>query len=763
MSERTTIGGTVYESIGSSSSNLLLKCNGTARIQWGNKLIDLIKNGKIASTNNQEQLFVIQDVSEIDSEGIYIINDNQFSQLWIYKNGQKYDLSGANLYISTQNKQDITSEQKKQAIENLGLYYNTLDEVKQSGIQNGIVYILDTKELYTIKNGNIEEFEAKIKSVIVEEEKEEENGETINNDYKIILSISEDPYLILQDRKIEVNHSVYVKNTEQIGSELADSSTGYRLYMDGDVSCLDIDTINVRQGLPIQEYIEITYQNLEQLLLNNNLEPHKWYLLLDYQNPWKLLVSNEKFNRPILLRALTNSTFYTEGYLFKDRRVVINYDPTYKTLIHQNANETYSSESYTEVTARGLITWMKDSNGNESNFDFLDYIDVNDNAITTLYESSEDPNYLDKSIFPKNSYNNKLTVFDLKGIHIKDGIIDLQKNNEIEFLCAEMHDNTIVCNGLKIPEECNQFCFNTFKLITNTQFKKNVYNSIFETVIDCDFNNEFNKVRFKDLINCKFDQGILENVTCYTNIQNYESSSTKDTLLYDTTKIKSAYFRNNLLQVISVLEQVFFRGMIVMHAGNTEIPEGWAICDGREHVYEGVTTTTPNLIDKFIKANVPNEDNSGYICSASQDLDVNEKNELILQKEHLPEHNHPHHPHTHTITGTTVNIEESGNLSFSFNQSTNTLDITQDEGTAIITVGGEGITTDSGTFITNVSDSSQTNSKSVNITGGNHSHNGTVTEGTISESTSQEETQTWENKAIKIEPNYYSLIFIMKL
>jgi hypothetical protein len=32
MSERTTIGGTSYESIGSSSSNLLLKCNGTARI-----------------------------------------------------------------------------------------------------------------------------------------------------------------------------------------------------------------------------------------------------------------------------------------------------------------------------------------------------------------------------------------------------------------------------------------------------------------------------------------------------------------------------------------------------------------------------------------------------------------------------------------------------------------------------------------------------------------------------------------------------------
>jgi hypothetical protein len=66
MSERTTIGGTVYESVGSSSSNLLLKCNGTARIQWGSKLIDLIKNGKIASENSSSPIiFNIKDESEI--------------------------------------------------------------------------------------------------------------------------------------------------------------------------------------------------------------------------------------------------------------------------------------------------------------------------------------------------------------------------------------------------------------------------------------------------------------------------------------------------------------------------------------------------------------------------------------------------------------------------------------------------------------------------------------------------------------------------
>lgn len=98
MSERTTIGNTVYESIGSSSSNLLLKCNGTARIQWGNKLIDLIKNGKIASENTQEFIYVIQDENEIRSDGLYIINsENSSCKFLINKNNVQYYLPENNL------------------------------------------------------------------------------------------------------------------------------------------------------------------------------------------------------------------------------------------------------------------------------------------------------------------------------------------------------------------------------------------------------------------------------------------------------------------------------------------------------------------------------------------------------------------------------------------------------------------------------------------------------------------------------------------
>lgn len=1069
MSERTTIGGTVYETVGSSTSNLLLKCNGTARIQWGNKLIDLIKNGKIASSDSQQMIFTISDEADVKSDGIYILTTEEQDKLLLSKDGNIYNLTEFDLYISANKEQNLTVDQKNQALFNIGMFYNSIEEVKAANIKNGIVYIIKEKTFYTIRDGIIEEFEAKIKTVEVEKQ---ETEETINSSVKITLSINDKEYFILADERITANYSIHVKESAQIGSESANQSHGYRLYMEGGTSYLDVDEINVRNGLPSQEYKEITYEELLTLIYFKTLKPHQWYLIKDFQNHWKLPIHNLNFNRPILIRALTNSTFYEEGELFKDRRVKIHYDPFFQETINQLIiDEINDKVQRMDITTRGLITWMKDAQGNEANFDFLDYTDDNGVALTRLHKSIEDPDYLDESIFPKGSYNNKITIqkttlngkefLNLYGTVIGDkeivwenepriirGIVN-DNTHIVEILFDDtedskrmiMHDNVIECLGLTIPENCSRFYNNvikydqalsegqntnrnlyfkiadasndvanndhgeswitnctfintcesiiggtldscqfinvynsyirpkdikkiqnsTFKNIhtykingaisdsyfnnvkyedqenecelawnsekeryeltlnlsadalissnitkstiyhclTNTfeknctlqnitigienndeqisenclfqsgtyknsqfnllkrctfsldtqEFSGNVFNilenvyftiqtiinssfeklsnitkddapdfiinncnfgefdcadclissttfdsstfdnvstcefknskfisSTFKNVIECKFNNvKFTKNKFQDLSNCNFssdNEVELINITAHNNInasEMLEINPSSYPVLFDITKTKEVYFskgdsnRDDVLSITIIKESAFFRGMITMYNGSSEIPEGWAICDGREHVYEGISVTTPDLRGKFIKANVFNADTNTYICAESQNLDVNENNELTLQKEHLPEHNHPHHPHTHTITDTTVNIEESGNLSFSFNQSTDALDITQDESTAIITVDGEGITTDSGTFITNVSDSSQTNSESITITGGNHTHTATVTEGTISESTSQEETQTWENKAIKIEPNYYSLIFIMKL
>jgi hypothetical protein len=98
----------------------------------------------------------------------------------------------------------------------------------------------------------------------------------------------------------------------------------------------------------------------------------------------------------------------------------------------------------------------------------------------------------------------------------------------------------------------------------------------------------------------------------------------------------------------------FIRGMIIMYYGGISIPEGWAICDGNTYTYNGISTTTPNLINKFIKGT-----QSYYDCEEHLNPDLNENNQFILKTNHLPKHNHVYKEHTHEFSGI---IENSGNL-----------------------------------------------------------------------------------------------------
>jgi hypothetical protein len=189
------------------------------------------------------------------------------------------------------------------------MYYNTLEDVQKSGIQEGIVYVLDTQTLYTIKAGIITEFEAKLKTVTVEKEKEE--GENINSSVKITLSVDDKEYLLLSNDTITVHYSLQLKDSARLMSEGADDNSGYRLYMVDGLSYLDVDNINIRNGIDIPEFITVTYSQLILAIVGNSLQPHKWYLISDYQNPWKIPRNSITNNRPILVQALTKKTKVT--------------------------------------------------------------------------------------------------------------------------------------------------------------------------------------------------------------------------------------------------------------------------------------------------------------------------------------------------------------------------------------------------------------------------------------------------------------------
>ena len=61
MSEK--LFGRMYETVGSSSSDLLLKSKGSVKIQWGNKFIDLIKDGDINYPKNSIQKLIEETIN----------------------------------------------------------------------------------------------------------------------------------------------------------------------------------------------------------------------------------------------------------------------------------------------------------------------------------------------------------------------------------------------------------------------------------------------------------------------------------------------------------------------------------------------------------------------------------------------------------------------------------------------------------------------------------------------------------------------------
>ena len=61
--------GKAYDTVGSTNKNLILQTRGDLKIRWGNKFIDLIKNGKI--NVNVDLLKQADNKDSINKDGIY--------------------------------------------------------------------------------------------------------------------------------------------------------------------------------------------------------------------------------------------------------------------------------------------------------------------------------------------------------------------------------------------------------------------------------------------------------------------------------------------------------------------------------------------------------------------------------------------------------------------------------------------------------------------------------------------------------------------
>jgi hypothetical protein len=92
MAEDTlTMFGKAYNTVGSANTNLMLQTRGDLKIRWGNKFIDLVKNGKI---NAEADILKTAESSEsINVDGIYLVQDGEKDEIWIKIGGALINLT----------------------------------------------------------------------------------------------------------------------------------------------------------------------------------------------------------------------------------------------------------------------------------------------------------------------------------------------------------------------------------------------------------------------------------------------------------------------------------------------------------------------------------------------------------------------------------------------------------------------------------------------------------------------------------------------
>ncbi len=253
--EIVKIAGKPSTVIGNQNTNLILKGQ-SVKIQWGNKFIDLIKDGKICSDSNSAiSIKSANDIENLTEDGFYKVND----QLYIVSNKQIINLSSLNecVFVSYNQNQNANSEQKINALKNIGFYCNNKNEISTEF--TGLVYVLDEQKLYSVRQGltseyvtqdtignNFEElFTNKLYSnnVIISELLKiykKENSIILDCD-----NLNIGKYFKLNE-KIIANTKVVLKDT--LESENYSSTSGFKLYNSEDTSILEVGKVIERDS-----------------------------------------------------------------------------------------------------------------------------------------------------------------------------------------------------------------------------------------------------------------------------------------------------------------------------------------------------------------------------------------------------------------------------------------------------------------------------------------------------------------------------------
>ena len=593
--------GKNYQEVGKSSSPLLLRSNGETKIQWGNKFIDLIKDGKINS-ESKNFIYTVDTVDEITDNGIYLVSDD--NSIWVNIEETKVQISlSENNYVSFLTKQETNAEQKDIALTNIGLYYDTLDDVNKSQLQAGLVYVKDTNKIYLINAGIVSEYQVVLPSKFEELTIGNINIKKNNiNSTSLSLSINNSNYIQLQNNSILCNVNLIADTIKS--SNYINNSTGYSLYTESGISYLDIDSINwrnIEKELPknqktflnytiIGEFnviknavqVNVTSSDTENATKESTIKVQKgnstYQLNLKYKHDYKkddyILAELERTDSNYLLS--TNVSYLNDGNSYFQINKVPDFNYTLTVTFNNNSTQTYNSgvgEYKNYFSYSGEKTLKSATLINNNNISKIYFVDI-DTPMQHPYDPTE------------------LHIVDVSSDYIIIETDSLIGNTLTGSSQVKIYKS-------RVPQFIQGEGYLALRKWENNKY---IYHTIIGTYkesnfgISNDVNNKFGlysddvKVAGISLSRAKFSGSLPE----FTE----EKPEIIEAKQFPTMEIVNDAITKATIDLGSTTETLINKsslpvGSIIMFNG-TNIPDKWHICDG--------TDGTPNLIDKFIKA-----------------------------------------------------------------------------------------------------------------------------------------------------------------
>lgn len=729
---KTSMFGKTYNTIGSTDSNFIIKTKGDLKVQWGNKFIDVIKNGKIASQGGSF-IKLVQSEEEISGTGIFIVQSEEDSQVWVSIDDTKINVTDVDtsMYVSYLLEEKPKDEDKKhQALRNIGFYYQTLDEATNAGLKSGIIFVEDQNGLYLVQNGQLVEYRTTQSTVT--------NGtnENVSTEPLYIqgqsLWVGSDQYISCEDAYNKIHKRLMLEDGLQ--SRDATSTQGYRLYMENGNSVLEVD------------YLRVRYPEIQE---DPDWEQYPLFTKKDNIISSSILSEDEQY----IEATLINYNIYEPNeyiYVLLDLNISTSYE---------NNQYNITLSRYSQKDIEFIVKYIGEDNNEYTN------------TVTINAGELKGSVYVPQGITPEIIYDTTKELKEYKIVSVNKQIISIEvPEEEMQEFTNSAHYTYLSRPPFLHIDKNTMYNLDRSKMVideeTGEEKPDDYPHSIFGEVKEEELEILQEPAEEKQLeefikpdVGLYNDKLLALNPTLYNttfktvrkdpNTEHpYYPKYFEEIKLPEEKKLldkKFNYIVPDMEWIKRMLDFFFPVGTIIMYNGQSEIPPGWKICDGNNG--------TPNLVDRFVKGGtgVQQNDPDGVVQE-------NGWYKYQIQESNLPYHTHPQQAHVHSIPTLQGYTNDSGSLSMSFNWSDYLWGLSSSSTSVVTSVSGEGVSSSGGSALSSVSADTQGGSTS----GGNHSHDVTTYESQTGEATSYDDSKNWPNDKITVEPPSFSLIFIMK-